>query len=790
MNAKVFRKEIAKIKSNLTDKEVFDSEGFRKVCSNIVIGVSKAWDTRVNVILGWHNPDGPVAFANEDGVVYLNLNTAIVQKMNRREKYEIYIALLLHECGHRLFTDFKEDKRRMEEIINYGVISDKFPDLTQKLSDYPALREPTAELAHRFLNCVEDGHIELRLLSKFRGYGKYLKKFRSPQMKQATPIVEMLNNGLDNVNATFNALLMYAKYGKILWDTDSDDLPSVIMAEIHKDIDKARLEKNAKKRISICLETFGKAYRRLLEDYENNRPADSELQDGNGESSSPNLSGEEQNGSSSGQSETDFQQTGQPGSLENSDEIEDGDGNASSESSDDQDGTPEEEKSSQSDVSVDSDEPEEDDDGDSNEVADDQDETLEEKGAESNSESNSYENSEETEELSKEEKAATAAAFGKILEDALNGLSDMGKEEVFDGQDNLVKEQGKVDDVKTFENSDEVPDDNSKSSGCDKLEEEIAESMAKDTIEENQKHLDNTLKDNMPLNDIHINVQSEIIEIEAEASKDYEELLFNSKAYLRRLVQEFMRKIKDMQAGSKLNGLYFGRRVDQPYRADLKRFANRKSPENIPCMSLFLLIDESGSMGGERIQKARETAMLLYLFCREIGIRVSIYGHGTFAGKVHLYKYTDFDSFCDRDLLRISQMTDHAWSNRDGYAIRFGCEKLLQETSDDKIFMIISDGSPNDTGYGYCRLTDELRAMGYTEEGNAKVDIQDILRTYGKKGISFITASIGNEDDAVAIKDLYTDGLAPKVSAHYLDVSDLEKLPKTMVGVLKKIIDI
>jgi hypothetical protein len=106
--------------------------------------------------------------------------------------------------------------------------------------------------------------------------------------------------------------------------------------------------------------------------------------------------------------------------------------------------------------------------------------------------------------------------------------------------------------------------------------------------------------------------------------------------------------------------------------------------------------------------------------------------------------------------------------------------KLDNEVAMKKILFIISDGAPNGLGYGY--------RMGQTpEQSMAKADINDILTTYGRKGISFITA--GLSENRKTIEALYTDGLSEKTAAKYLDISDLNRLPKTLVNILKKEID-
>ena len=74
-----------------------------------------------------------------------------------------------------------------------------------------------------------------------------------------------------------------------------------------------------------------------------------------------------------------------------------------------------------------------------------------------------------------------------------------------------------------------------------------------------------------------------------------------------------------------------------------------------------------------------------------------------------------------------------------------------------------------------------------SDSGNAKLDIVEIEKNCAKQGISIITAGIGN--DADEIKDLYEYGVSKKVAPQFLEITDLSKMPKRFVEILKKEID-
>jgi nitric oxide reductase activation protein len=101
------------------------------------------------------------------------------------------------------------------------------------------------------------------------------------------------------------------------------------------------------------------------------------------------------------------------------------------------------------------------------------------------------------------------------------------------------------------------------------------------------------------------------------------------------------------------------------------------------------------------------------------------------------------------------------YCNRDGLALKIAADLLSRRPEQVKLLMIISDGRPNHDGYG-------------GEE--AAKDIRRILRKAKQDGIEVIACAIG--DDKENIKAIYGDS--------FVDISDLSRLPKTLVNIVKK----
>lgn len=270
----------------------------------------------------------------------------------------------------------------------------------------------------------------------------------------------------------------------------------------------------------------------------------------------------------------------------------------------------------------------------------------------------------------------------------------------------------------------------------------------------------------------HKNVPGKVIRVGGDSSSAvaaYEKQAPELNKIVTRLEREFKKEIKNRQLGDTLTGLYAGKRFNarDAYRYDKRVMSRKIAPEDIPDMAVIVLIDLSGSMSGQRLETAKQCAYITYRFCIDLGIKVSVIGHHALGDTVELVSVADENSLDRKDEIRIFGLSANG-CNRDGYALRY-CEKKLEKIqADQKLLMIISDGLPNHNGYGL-------------ESGQK--DCQQVVREGLKAGIFTIAAAIG---DADSVKRVYKDGVSEKNSATYLDISDLEKLPKAFVKIIKE----
>lgn len=306
----------------------------------------------------------------------------------------------------------------------------------------------------------------------------------------------------------------------------------------------------------------------------------------------------------------------------------------------------------------------------------------------------------------------------------------------------------------------------------DDLLEEIAEEKANNSIEKSIKAEAEEIASSINYGNIHKNcsiILHRQLNISESLIETYQKIAPELLAIAKGLAKTVMQKLKDYQQGGKFTNLYFGRRIDKNNLAhtDGKIFYNNRLPQDLPQLSVGVLADESGSMNlGNRSIYARAAALILYDFCQQLNIPITIVGHSAedFVGvrttKMHFFDYCEFDSVDGADKYRLMDIKARGCT-RDGAALRYINERLVRRPEEQKILFVISDGEPFSTNY--------------TGE-KAKEDIRSIVKEYEKKGIKTIALAIGDDKDEIL--SIYGEN-------RFLDITDLKELPRTMT---KKII--
>ena len=123
-----------------------------------------------------------------------------------------------------------------------------------------------------------------------------------------------------------------------------------------------------------------------------------------------------------------------------------------------------------------------------------------------------------------------------------------------------------------------------------------------------------------------------------------------------------------------------------------------------------VLIDESGSMGGSKIQKAREAAIFINeVFKKMPDVELFIYGHtadtnGRDSVDMTVYREKGYIT----DSFSLGSVEAHA-NNRDGDAIFAAARRMRGQTENQGLLIVLSDGAPSASGYGGRSAIDDTR---------------------------------------------------------------------------------
>ena len=746
--AKVLRRLLNEAKDKMTDEVFFTTKVMQQHFEGIIEGVCKTFKRHIKIQI--INEGSSVAFTNGN-MITVNLNNDWIKNQpTRLDKYYIIVGIILHECGHILYTDFKLMEKCFEALEHNRL----FP-----IIDYSeTLAECFDEnMGRRFLkvyqtldNCVEDGHIEKRVIRHVPGYGECLLKVRKLHLADAgiktyerlLQEAEKTGSDIDRIGCVIKLVLIYAKFGVDNVGDVSDDLTKLFY-RMTSHIDAAVNTNNAasrKKEVNIIFD--------MLIDFisdEIERLKEKEKEEEEPEKSSEDEDEEKDDEKESEESTSEEDDT----SETDDDSSEEGEESGTDEEIDDSDSPSISEEGTGS---------EEDDDS--------EDESTASKAEESGSG------------MSKEEKEKALeevlSSLGDICDDMSDKTdhSDTMTSPVSDEDEDLESEGTTPDEGADFDpTNEEGPEewDLSYLEDC-AAEEEIAIATKKNIVKAMTRNADDTRKgrtDKFPSIQKYVEPDDEAIEM---FDREHEEL----DRIARRVKKNLDKVIKERQKGDRLNGLYTGKQLDaaHTYRKDKRIFANKVLPEDIPDMEVCVLVDCSGSMCcGSRMDQSRKCAYITWKFCQFMEIPCSVYGHTTdaYPEKHVVMTCVAHPDNLDKDDEKRIFMLRPEYDNRDGWAVNFCAEALSKSSATSKMLLIISDGLPAAVGYG-----DVL----------GKRDCQEVVKRYKKKGISVITAGI--DDCASDIKSLYVDGINPKDAAKFLDYSDMTQLPKAFATLIKK----
>lgn len=189
-------------------------------------------------------------------------------------------------------------------------------------------------------------------------------------------------------------------------------------------------------------------------------------------------------------------------------------------------------------------------------------------------------------------------------------------------------------------------------------------------------------------------------------------------------------------------------------------FEQRREPKNKQDICVMFLVDESGSMGGNKTECAKKCAIGLAEVFNNLKIPVAVMGFtaDTQGFDVVHYHYMHFRNSLD-DRIKLLNIKARA-NNFDGYSIRYATEMLKKRREEHKLLIIISDGSPACNYYGWSSgISDTTQAI------KEAAKVADVI--------------------GVAIDQSAVDVLSSMYKQHFVQCTKVEQLFESLGAVIK-----
>ena len=730
-------------RSKITDRQFFTSRILAGHFEDVAAAQTKRYryNRRVHVNIYWDPKDHNGACTNNTSIRINAGHPSVTKIRGRMNRYEMICGLFAHELGHVLYTDFLAKQTYMNYLSAYKF----FPappvlkeaqdarnekDFWEYVKADPRNMAFAQQIAFFIANVLEDGYIESRILAQFPGMlGYNLSIMRDHQFKDMSTVTQLIEKEDDGSGHIFQSILQiilsYALFGEIKYgETPLSDIRIQTVFKLIPQIDDAVTTTSAKERWQIVSLILIRLWHHI-EDY---IEICKEHQDEAASSGSGSSAGEVLAGLLQALSGTSSQ----------------GEGSGTPVPGADKDAPP----------AVNS-------------------EKREKTKAECKSDENeSGEDSENAESESNTDHSDEAESDSNFSPDSIDGgtsgkqatTSEEGGRIPYHQTDSVSEPVGgetQYDDDYKREQSDRAAAD------IERMLEQMAEKAACKQLENERIQELNEAAQSISYGNIHNGVNiavHRIAEVDEELQDQYHQICGPLLTISKQLQRNLIQKLKDQQRGGKQTGLVMGRRLDAHAlcRNDGKVFYKNNLPNEIPRISVGLLLDESGSMScGDRSTYARAAAIILYDFCQALNIPVMVYGHSTsWSRGVDLYSYAEFGAIDKNDKYRMMDISARG-SNRDGAALRYVAEQLSKRDEEVRILILVSDGQPADTGYSGTAAEEDLRG---------------IKQEYKRKGLLFVAAAIG--DDKQNIERIYGDS--------FLDITDLNQLPMKLTAVIKR----
>lgn len=181
------------------------------------------------------------------------------------EKFEFVVGSIVHEVGHRLFTDYPTVSAHMYQMQQLGRFFPHDPEnylsvegiaLQKKLRDNENYRHTFGKVLQMVQGNIEDGYIEYEITAFYPGLASsYLGYMNSVLWQRNLSLDFMFNQKYSKLEMVLCQWLMYAKFAKLkIGEKPLEEYDSSLTDYIWNGmdlIDECRIERDPRKRADI-----------------------------------------------------------------------------------------------------------------------------------------------------------------------------------------------------------------------------------------------------------------------------------------------------------------------------------------------------------------------------------------------------------------------------------------------------------------------------------------------------------------------------------------------------------
>jgi len=741
VNHKQVKQLINQKRRTITDRQFFTSRILAGHFADMAAAQTRRYghSRRVKVRIVWEAKNDSLAHTCFDQIWINSGHPMVKKKRSRPDRYTMICGLFAHELGHILYTDFLSPQTMINKLGAGHWYPEKpllrsldeqrhEADIWDFIKKDPKHLQVLSGVFHNLHNALEDGYIDNKMVTRYPGVlGQSLQTVLQSQFGDAPTLTQMIeaeDAGDSHIWINIvNLILSYVLWGELKYGEEptTDERVQVVF-DLLPELDAALLNPSSKERLNTTNTIVVRCWPYIKDFIEMCVQKSDDAGTGDPSSIAAGMMPGASQAAEGGTTPEPEKGSGPKPKLANQGKRAETAQQASAATG--PSGKDEEQSES-------------------GEAAGSDDETEEESGASAIvlPGDSSEDNGTKANDVSCDE-------GGRIPPHETDDISDpMGGGTEFD---NDYEGAG-------YENA---------AADIERLLDKIAEAGVHEELESARAQKLNELANSLSYGNVHAGVQFHVHRmktVDDDFKEKYKAIAGPLLRISKQLQRSILQQLKDRRQGGKHTGLLMGRRLDSHAlpRNDGRVFYKNNLPTEAPQIAVALLDDESGSMAScDRATYARAAAIILYDFCRALGIPVMVYGHSTSDGDVDLYSYAEFESIDRDDCYRLMDISARG-SNRDGAALRYVAEQLSRRPEEIKILMLISDGQP--AHYGYSGTA-------------AEEDLRGIKREYQRKGMLFIAAAIGN--DRENLQRIYGDS--------YMDISDLTQLPMKLTGVVKR----